>query len=98
MNAEAIGCLEDHARLAQSMGFAEQAVRLHAAAAAARERLVLPRAPRSDRRWRDDVEAMRQTLGDRDFEPAWAEGREWELKTAVGRALASDTVDLAVLA
>ena len=97
MNAESIGCLEDHARLALSMGFGEQAVRLHAAAAAARETLVLPRAPRSDRRWRDDVEALRQTLGDRDFDPAWAEGREWELKTAIGHALASDTVDLAVL-
>ena len=59
MNAEVLGCIEDHARLAHALGVAEEAVRLYAVAAAIRERLVLPRAPRSDLRWRDDVAAVR---------------------------------------
>jgi tetratricopeptide (TPR) repeat protein len=87
MNAEMLGCLEDHAHLARLLGFAEEAVRLYAAAAAVREKLVLPRPPRNDHRWRGDVEALRQALGGA-FDAAWAEGREWELKKAVGRALA----------
>ena len=88
MNAEVLGCLEDHARLAHSLGFPEEAARLYAVAAAIRERLVLPRAPRGDQRWRDDVAAARQALGDAAFDAAWAEGRKWELKAAIHRALA----------
>jgi predicted ATPase/class 3 adenylate cyclase len=88
MNAEMLGCLEDHARLARSLGFAEEAVRLYAAVAAVREKLVLPRPPRSDRRWRDDVEALRHALGDAAFDAAWADGQRWEIKEAVRRALA----------
>ena len=87
MNAETLGCLEDHARLVRSLGFAEDAVRLYAAAAAVREKLVLPRPPRSDRRWRDDVEAVRHALGPA-FDAAWAEGQRWEIKEAVRHALA----------
>jgi len=88
MNAEVLGCLEDHARLAHSLGFTDEAARLYAMAAATRERLVLPRAPRGDQRWRDDVAATRQALGDAAFDAAWAEGRKWELKEAIRRALA----------
>jgi len=87
MSAEMIGSLEDHARVAHSMGLSEEAARLHAAAAAARERLVLPRAPRGDQRWREDVDAVRTALGNEAFAAAWAEGRGWELTDAVGRAL-----------
>lgn len=87
MNAEMLGCLEDHARLAQVLGAAEHAVLLFAAAAAVREKLVLPRPPRSDRRWRDEVEALRQALGTT-FDATWAEGQQWGLKEAVRRALA----------
>ncbi len=87
MNAEVLGCLEDHAHLVHSLGFAEEAVRLYAVAASIRERLVLPRAPRGDRRWSDDVSAARQALGDAAFDAAWAEAREWELKEAIRRAL-----------
>ena len=87
MSAEMIGALEDQARLAHVIGVPEEAARLHAAAAAARERLVLPRAPRADQRWRDDVGAVRAALGDAAFDAAWAEGREWELKDAVARTL-----------
>ena len=88
MNAEVLGCLEDHARLAHSLGSTEQATRLYAAAAAIRERLVLPRAPRDDQRWREDVAGTRQALGDAAFDATWAEGRKWELKAAIYRALA----------
>jgi predicted ATPase/class 3 adenylate cyclase len=89
MSAELIGSVEDHARLAHATGSSENAARLHAAAAAARERLVLPRAPRSDQRWRDDVDAVRTALGDAAFAVAWAEGRAWELTDAMDRALAT---------
>ena len=92
MNAEVLGCLEDHARLAHSLGFPEEAARLYAVAAAIRERLVLPRAPRGDQRWVDDVAATRQALGDAAFDAAWAEGRKWELKAAIHRALAPANV------
>jgi len=87
MNAETIGSLEDEARLAHAIGDPEEAARLHSAAATARERLVLPRAPRADQRWRDDVNAVRKALGDTAFDAAWAEGREWELKDVVARTL-----------
>jgi len=91
MNAEVLGCIEDHARLAYALGVAEEAVRLYAVAAAIRERLVLPRAPRSDLHWRDDVAAVRSSLGDAAFDAAWAQGREWELKEAIRRALTPAT-------
>jgi tetratricopeptide (TPR) repeat protein len=87
MSAEMIGALEDQARLARVVGVPEEAARLHSAAAAARERMVLPRAPRADQRWRDEVDALRASLGDAAFDAAWAEGREWELKDAVARTL-----------
>jgi predicted ATPase/class 3 adenylate cyclase len=87
MSAEMIGALEDQARLARVVGVPEEAARLHSAAAAARERMVLPRAPRADQRWRDEVDALRTSLGDADFDAAWAEGREWELKDAIARTL-----------
>ncbi len=87
MNAETIGSLEDQARLAFAMGAPEDAARLHSAAAAARERFVLPRAPRADQRWRDDVGSVRAALGDAAFDVAWAEGRELDLQDAVSRTL-----------
>jgi predicted ATPase/class 3 adenylate cyclase len=96
MSAEMIGSLEDQARLAHVLGVPEEAARLHSAAAAARERLVLPRAPRADQRWRADVGAIRTALGDAAFDAAWAEGREWELKDAIARTL--ETAYLSALA
>jgi hypothetical protein len=48
---------------------------------------VLPRAPRADQRWRDDVGSVRAALGDAAFDVAWAEGREWDLQDAVSRTL-----------
>ena len=45
----------------------EEAARLYAVAAAIRERLVLPRAPRGDQRWRDDVAAATHSARRRGF-------------------------------
>jgi tetratricopeptide (TPR) repeat protein len=94
MNAEVLGCLEDHARLAHSLEFAEEAARLYAVAAANRERLVLPRAPRDNQRWQAALAALRAALGGAAFEAAWAEGRSWELKAAIHRALAPASAHL----
>ena len=44
MNAEVLGCLEDHASLAHARGRADDAARLYAAAACQREQLNLTRA------------------------------------------------------
>jgi predicted ATPase/class 3 adenylate cyclase len=88
MKAAMVDCIEDHGRVARSLGFAREAVRLYAAAATSREALAMPRDPRSERRWNDELAAVRWALG-AGFESAWAEGREWSLKTAVSHALAA---------
>jgi tetratricopeptide (TPR) repeat protein len=88
MRAEMVGCIEDHGQVALSLGLADEAARLYAAVATIRENLALPRLPRSEQRWTNELEATRLALGAR-FESAWAEGREWSLKTAVSHALAA---------
>jgi tetratricopeptide (TPR) repeat protein len=87
MNAELLACIEDHAGLLCGLGLTPECVRLYAAAAAARERLVLRRAPRSEQAWEDGITAARAALGDADFDAAWAEGRTWQLEMAIKRAL-----------
>ncbi len=89
MNSELLDCLEDHANLLQQVGQVETAVRAHAAAAAARETLVLPRSPRHEGEVRMGIEAARAALGERAFESAWSTGRTWGLADAIDRALAS---------
>jgi tetratricopeptide (TPR) repeat protein len=91
MNAELLGCVEDHAGLLQTLGHIQEAVRIYAAAAAARERLVLRRPPRSEQAWEDGITAARTVLGDAAFDAAWAEGHTWQLEMAVRRALAPAT-------
>ena len=88
MNAETIGALEDHARLACLLGLADDSARLYGAASAARERLSLPRAPRLEPLYRDDLDSLRTALTTSAFEVAWRDGREWDLAQAVNRALA----------
>ena len=88
MNAELLGCLEDHARILHLQGHAAEAVRLYAAIEAARERLVLRRRARHEQRWRSDVAASRAALGDTAFETAWAEGEGWSLDRAQRHAAA----------
>ena len=87
MNAELLACVEDHAALLQSKGNIQESVRIYAAAAAARERLMLRRPPRTEQRWEDAITAARSTLGDASFEAAWAEGRAWQLEMAVRHAV-----------
>ncbi len=91
MNEEVLGCLEDHGRLAHSLGRCQDATRLYAVAATQRERRALARPPRSERRWRDAVTATREVLGDAAFEAAWSEGTGWKLDEAIGHALAAAT-------
>jgi hypothetical protein len=88
MNAETIGVIEDHARLAHSLGLTADSVRLYGAASAARERLSLPRAPRLEPLYGDDLGLLRAALTTSAFEIAWRDGREWDLAQAVKRALA----------
>ena len=92
MNAEVLGCLEDHARLVQTLGLVDDAMRLYAATSAARERLALRRPLRSEQRWGAGIAAARTAVGDAAFDAAWTEGRTWNLEVAIGRALASATV------
>lgn len=87
MNAEVLGCIEDHAALARANGSAELASRLYAAADAHRERMALPRPPRRQQQWRDDIAATRELLDDAAFDAAWSQGRAWDLDEVVGRAL-----------
>ena len=87
MNSETIGALEDHARLAHSLGFAEAAAHLYGAASAARERLIVPRPPRAEARHLEDLAVVRAALTSSNFDVAWATGSDWSLKEAVSRAL-----------
>ena len=89
MRAELLGCLEDHAALARSVGLVEEAVRQYAAATIARERLGLVRRPREALRRQAEFAAMRQTLGDTAYEAAWADGQRCEVEETIRRALTS---------
>ena len=87
MNAEVLGCIEDHAALARAYGLAELAVSLCAAADAHRERVALPRPPRRYQQWQNAMVATRALVDDGAFDAAWSQGRTWELDEAVGQAL-----------
>jgi predicted ATPase/class 3 adenylate cyclase len=88
MTAEALACLEDHARLMQATGRIDDSVRLFAAAAAARERLVLRPPRRGSQRSEESIALARAAVGASAFEAAWKEGQGWQLDTAVQYALA----------
>jgi len=89
MRSELLGCLEDHATLARTVGSVEEAVRHYATATLARERLGLARPPRDEQRLHAELAAMRQSLGSAAFEAAWAEGQRCEIQDAIRRALSS---------
>ena len=91
MTSEALGCLEDHAWLMQSTGRIEDSIRIYAAVAAARERLVLRRPRRGSQRWDERIALARVAAGEAAFEAAWKEGQSWQLDTAVRTALAPTT-------
>jgi len=90
MRAELLGCLEDIARLERSVGSVEEAVRHYAAVTVARERLGLAWSPRDEQRLRAELAAMRQAVGDGEFEAAWADGQRREVEEAIRRALNSE--------
>jgi non-specific serine/threonine protein kinase len=89
MRAELIGCLEDHAALARSVGAIEEAVRRYATASFARERLGLVRASRNEQRLQPEFASIRESLGDAAFEAAWSDGRCCEVEEAIRRVLSS---------
>ena len=83
MNAEMLGCLEDHARLLQCLGCVDDAVRLYGAVENRREAMALSRPPRRAQRWHEQIAAARSTLGVGAFEAAWAAGQAWGIADAI---------------
>jgi predicted ATPase/class 3 adenylate cyclase len=92
MNAEALDCLEDCARLLETARQVEYAVRIYAAATMIREALSIPRSTRREAEMQSRVKAARADLGDRDFETAWSIGRAWSRNEAIEHALAANAL------
>ncbi|MFO1272785.1 MAG: tetratricopeptide repeat protein [Rubrivivax sp.] len=86
--AELLGCVEDHAMLAQATGRGPAAAALAAAASEMRQRLALQRVGRSRARWDTWLVALRETLGSTAFEAAWQSGVPWDAAEMVRQALA----------
>ena len=89
MRDELLGCLEDHAELADAEAKLETAVGLAAAAARSRERLGLSRSPRGEERWQALVGRLRRTLTDAPFESAWDDGERWQIDDAIAQAISA---------
>jgi hypothetical protein len=87
MNEELLGCVEDHAYLAQAQDMTHLAVHLMAAAAAARQRLGLSRSPRDKRRWQARIDSLRLTATNTAFDTSWSEGQAWSVEQAVRMAM-----------
>ena len=98
MNAELLGCLEDHGRLLQSLGFDDDAVRMYAAVENRRERLALSRPPRGAQRWNQSVSDARSAMGESAFEAAWAAGQAWGTAEATRFAQTAPTTILSAAA
>ena len=90
MREELLGCLEDHAALAQAEGRLEVAAGVLAAAAQSRQRLSLKLPPRAERRRQALIGALRRTMTDAPFESAWDEARHWEIDEAIRQALSPE--------
>ena len=89
MREELLGCLEDHAELAEAEGKREVAVGLAAAAAQSRERLGLTRSPRGERRWQALVGRLRRAMSEGLFDSAWNDAQQWQIDEAIGQALSA---------
>ena len=87
MSSEALDCLEDFAALMQEVGRSDDAVRMHAATDAVRERLGIPRLQHGESRRLSSIEAAREGLGEQAFDAAWANGGTWALDDAIDAAL-----------
>jgi predicted ATPase/class 3 adenylate cyclase len=86
---ELLGCLEDHASLIQAEGDTDSAVRLSATADAARERMRLPRAPRSEQRWQQHLAELCKSASSVAFEAERTVGRDWPIDRAIRSALST---------
>jgi predicted ATPase/class 3 adenylate cyclase len=89
MREELLGCLEDHAELAEAEGKREVAVGLTAASARSRERLGLTRSPRGEVRWHTFVGRLRRAMPDGTFDSAWDDGQRWQIDDAIRQALSA---------
>ena len=89
MREELLGCLEDHAALAEAEGKREVAVGLAAAAARSRERLGLTRSPRGELRWQALLGRLRRAMTEAPFDSAWDDAQRWQIDEAIGRALSA---------
>ena len=87
MREELLGCLEDHAELAQAENKVDVAVGLAAAAAKSRERLALSRSPRAELHWQALIGRLRRTMTEAPFDSAWDEGQQWLVDEAIRHAL-----------
>lgn len=89
MNAEALDCLEDCAKLLQALGRADDALRLLAAVGGIRERLAIPPSTRGEATRQGIILAARDALGEAASKAAWTTGNAWALDDAIEHALAS---------
>ena len=87
MREELLGCLEDHAEVAEAEGKHEIAAGLVAAAARSRERLALTRSPRGELRWQALVARLRRAMTEGPFDSAWVDGQRWQIDEAICQAL-----------
>jgi hypothetical protein len=87
MREELVGCLEDHATLAQAEARPQDAVVLAAAATQLRLRQALVRPPREEAPWQGFVTRLRQAVPDDRFDALWRQGEELEASEAVRAAL-----------
>ncbi len=89
MRDELLGCLEDHAELAEAEGKLEVAVGLAAAAARSRDRLGLHRSPRASVRWQALVGRLRRAMTDAPFDTAWDDAQQLQTDEAISQALSA---------
>ena len=89
MRDELLGCLEDHAELAEAEGKREVAVGVAAAVTRSRERLGLTRSPRGELRWQAFVGRLQRAMAGGPFESAWDDGQRWQIDDAIGQALSA---------
>ena len=89
MREELLGCLEDHAELAQAEGKLEIAVGL----AAVGGQVTRAARPEAERRARAALAGadrrLRRTLTDGPFDGAWAEAQQWQIDEAIRHALSA---------
>lgn len=78
--------LECLAETIQDADNSRHAVRLHGAATAMRERLELPQFKVYESQYQAVVASLRKTMGDSDFDAAWAEGAAFSTQEAISYA------------